>query len=194
MTWAGIPTMYAGVNFRSRLEARWAAMFNVLGIDWAYEPIDLPGWIPDFRVGQWYCEVKPEISDDGLDKHVAKIQRSVDEYLGADPSWLGVVMLGNTIRDDGHVGSAVTRNFGRWLWRHDDGEYAYPHGIRPCEGCGRARLFGEHGLDLQLCGSCLDVPPDERPRVRPVTLPLRALWNHCGNLVRWEPARTQGAR
>lgn len=32
-----IPTYYKGVNFRSRLEARWAVIFDRLGIDWRYE-------------------------------------------------------------------------------------------------------------------------------------------------------------
>lgn len=33
-----IPTMYKGINFRSRLEARWAVFFDTLGIEWEYEP------------------------------------------------------------------------------------------------------------------------------------------------------------
>lgn len=44
------PTVYAGVHFRSRLEARWAAFFDVVGWEWDYEPVDLHGWSPDFRV------------------------------------------------------------------------------------------------------------------------------------------------
>jgi hypothetical protein len=44
------PTMYSGVQFRSRLEARYAAFFDLALWDWEYEPIDLPGWSPDFRV------------------------------------------------------------------------------------------------------------------------------------------------
>lgn len=32
-----IPTYYKGVYFRSRLEARWAVIFDRLGIDWRYE-------------------------------------------------------------------------------------------------------------------------------------------------------------
>lgn len=44
------PTIYKGVTFRSRLEARWAAFFDLAGWSWEYEPIDLPGWSPDFRV------------------------------------------------------------------------------------------------------------------------------------------------
>lgn len=44
------PTLYAEVMFRSRLEARWAAFFDIVKWDWQYEPIDLNGWSPDFRV------------------------------------------------------------------------------------------------------------------------------------------------
>jgi hypothetical protein len=47
-----IPTIYRQVKFRSRLEARWAAMFDMLGWHWEYEPLDLPGWIPDFMVNR----------------------------------------------------------------------------------------------------------------------------------------------
>jgi hypothetical protein len=43
-----IETKYAGTIFRSRLEARWAAFFDVFGWSWVYEPFDLEGWLPDF--------------------------------------------------------------------------------------------------------------------------------------------------
>lgn len=45
-----IPTIYNHVQFRSRLEARWAAFFDLAGIKWEYEPFDLEGWAPDFKV------------------------------------------------------------------------------------------------------------------------------------------------
>ncbi len=44
------PTWFKGVLFRSRLEARWAAFFELAGWKWEYEPFDLRGWTPDFRV------------------------------------------------------------------------------------------------------------------------------------------------
>lgn len=44
------PTRYKGVLFRSRLEARWAAFFDLIGWRWEYEPFDLDGWTPDFLV------------------------------------------------------------------------------------------------------------------------------------------------
>jgi hypothetical protein len=43
-----IPTHYNGINFRSRLEAKWARFFDLLGWPYEYEPIDLNGYIPDF--------------------------------------------------------------------------------------------------------------------------------------------------
>lgn len=46
----GIQTTYAGHTFRSRLEAKWAAFFDVVGIHWEYEPLDMDGWIPDFML------------------------------------------------------------------------------------------------------------------------------------------------
>lgn len=58
------PTTYAGVNFRSRLEARWAAFFDCMGVRWDYEPCDFAGWTPDFRLDERGCppafaEIKP---------------------------------------------------------------------------------------------------------------------------------------
>lgn len=46
----GIPTRFKGVNFRSRLEAKWAHVFELLEWDWLYEPFDMEGWIPDFLI------------------------------------------------------------------------------------------------------------------------------------------------
>ncbi len=49
-----IPTVYRGRRYRSRLEARWAAFFDLLGWSHEYEPFDLSGWIPDFLLrGRW---------------------------------------------------------------------------------------------------------------------------------------------
>lgn len=54
------PTEYAGVLFRSKLEATWARFFDVIGLEWQYEPTQIPGWIPDFLIaGWWLAEVKP---------------------------------------------------------------------------------------------------------------------------------------
>ena len=67
-----IPTKYKGINFRSRLEARWAVFFDSMGdsdsmgIRWEYEKEGYQlrsGWyLPDFWLPemQLWIEVKPE--------------------------------------------------------------------------------------------------------------------------------------
>lgn len=61
---AAIPTMYEGIQFRSRLEATWARFFDLLELNWTYEPEGFDGWIPDFmlygKADAVYVEVKPE--------------------------------------------------------------------------------------------------------------------------------------
>lgn len=70
-----IPTTYNNVQFRSRLEARWAAFFDLAGIEWDYEPFDLDGWAPDFllrtAVGHVLVEVKP------VDTHTHKLSEGI---------------------------------------------------------------------------------------------------------------------
>jgi hypothetical protein len=61
-----IPTLYAGVLFRSRTEARWARFWDALDIRWDYEPqgfvaAGIP-YLPDFAVfpalGVLWVEIK----------------------------------------------------------------------------------------------------------------------------------------
>ena len=58
-----LPSWYRGIEFRSRMEARWAAYFDLLELEWIYEPegYALPNgnYCPDFQVERMICEVKP---------------------------------------------------------------------------------------------------------------------------------------
>lgn len=70
------PTSYKGVNFRSRLEATWAAFFDLAEIPWSYEPIDLAGWVPDFVLyDRIAVEVKPILSISELPNFQSDIDR-----------------------------------------------------------------------------------------------------------------------
>jgi hypothetical protein len=71
-----IETRYKGYRFRSRLEARYAVLFDFLKLKWEYEPegyiINCPHdfgngssdcyYLPDFRINDfnWFVEVKAE--------------------------------------------------------------------------------------------------------------------------------------
>lgn len=75
MTWS-CPTPLEGIQFRSRLEARWYLFFKFLGVDVQYEPkcFTIDGGVaykPDFRVAaqlrfpiEWWFEVKPFTGSD----------------------------------------------------------------------------------------------------------------------------------
>lgn len=65
-----IETEYKGYRFRSRLEARWAVFFDVMGVKWEYEPQGFENekgekYLPDFYLPDYdmWCEVKPNDFD-----------------------------------------------------------------------------------------------------------------------------------
>lgn len=78
LTISAIPTVYAGVLFRSRTEARWAKFWDKLDIRWEYEPqgfvtAGIP-YLPDFAVfparGLLWVEIKPswQADPEGVNK------------------------------------------------------------------------------------------------------------------------------
>jgi len=120
------PTMYKNTLFRSRLEARWAAFFDLAGWDWAYEPVDLEGWTPDFRLTleglfDLYVEVKPYDSLNQFEGHFA--QKMLDNRTQSKPS---PALFGNNpqvtsfTHDDGIPGRAFPCNINSWVDNADD--------------------------------------------------------------------------
>ena len=91
------PTTYAGVNFRSRLEARWAAYFDLNGWQWEYEPIDFDGWSPDFRLTTLFCPVYAEVKPDSDLSRFTKAYRHWREVqvllLGPFPGRQGIGLM-----------------------------------------------------------------------------------------------------
>jgi len=76
--YVAIPTDYKGCHFRSRLEARWAMLFDGLGMPWEYEVErfdvgSLGSYLPDFWLPEWKCyaEVKPKpFTEDEWDRAI----------------------------------------------------------------------------------------------------------------------------
>lgn len=113
MNYVGVkPTKYAGITFRSRLEARWALFFDALDIGWEYEPetFVLPGgqYTPDFRLDVVAGLHHPRLWEgrDGVDhrlfvevKPTMEAARSVEQKLndavdGHGPCGAGLLLLG----------------------------------------------------------------------------------------------------
>ncbi len=90
MAIAAIPTRFNGIQFRSRLEARWAAMFTACGWAYQYEPRDFDGYIPDFRIGKRFLEVKPATKFPVAD--AKKMMGAIDLYENRDEvGWLNLL-------------------------------------------------------------------------------------------------------
>jgi hypothetical protein len=88
-----IPTIYRGVEYRSRLEARWAVFFDLIGWHHTYEPFDTDGYIPDFAVhGQrpMLVEIKPAIRFPDYVAAWARMRECVAGYWAGDLLILGV--------------------------------------------------------------------------------------------------------
>jgi hypothetical protein len=118
------PTLYRGTTFRSRLEATWAAMFDLLDWRWSYEGDPIGRWLPDFRIaaarapgGMLLAEVKPVFD---FPKEVAhKLYQECKDHecllLGLRPFDLGV---GDFNPEIGDVDSTAYAAIG-WLRRPD---------------------------------------------------------------------------
>lgn len=82
----GIATMHKGVRFRSRLEATWACFFGLCGLQYEYEPFDLPGFIPDFLIKMArhpiLADIKPISTDHDFDVRM----REVTDLVPSDTS------------------------------------------------------------------------------------------------------------
>lgn len=90
------PTLYKGIEYRSRLEARWAAFFTEIGWRHTYEPFDTDGYIPDFLI-EGGCplliEIKPATLLADYYDAVPKIERGLRGHWQRDVLILGVTPL-----------------------------------------------------------------------------------------------------
>lgn len=130
MTINAIETYYGGHRFRSRLEARWAVIFDSLGIKWEYEPQgyrvgeERRPYLPDFYLTDlgWWIEVK----GDRQRLDVGLLLDAVHPTLGLGRTgpfhMTNILVLGDVPRRDmphGHFGvsrTAVLGNGGPLTW------------------------------------------------------------------------------
>jgi hypothetical protein len=167
----GIPTVYKGTRFRSRLEARWAASADLAGWEWVYEPFDGAGYVPDFCFtvadGPLLVEVKPVAAIEEARIHLPKILAGIGDLwdhdiiiAGISPLHVFYVDFLNGPADYNTSVSVITKG-------------------RRCE-----HLDIHPEFWLTQCGICrydrFNVPVD----VGYVDM----LWRKAGNDTRWEPA------
>ena len=190
-----IETIYRGARFRSRLEARWAAFFDLVSWRWEYEPIDLNGYIPDFVLmfpaGPVLVEVKPAF---GVDALIAAASTQIGRSGWSSTNLDDAVILGATcqpagcfyssigpLRQNPPWGSGAPDDAAQWGegetrpgWPPAWGEGAWIS----CTQCQRPSIRQE--LHLWRCISCGAIGKiyGDAPAIEP-------LWNQAGSAVRW---------
>lgn len=158
-----IQTYYDGHLFRSRLEARWAVVFNALHVPYEYEPegFDLGDrlyYLPDFRVKCYGCrgyfKGKPfdlyiEVKGKMTEQDAEKINRFSPKYM-MDPTCPGYpLLIVDKIPEEGCATywELGDRDIGfdqyPFNYKTIDGDYfgAYPAATRD----GKFYLFGADG-------------------------------------------------
>lgn len=131
-----IETEYAGCRFRSRLEARWAVFFDVLGITWEYEPnayhIGFGGfsYLPDFWLPGTRTWVEVKGSEEAALASSQKLMNAVDYGCGlpetenSRETLRGLLILGPVPRVPSsplRLGHAIMQHrkgvwVGRWMF------------------------------------------------------------------------------
>ena len=190
-----IPTMYGGRQYRSRLEARWAAFFDLLGWRHEYEPFDLGGWSPDFLVGDadnsCLVEIKPLTSFDVDEAN--KVRSAALERL-REKEWLNLLLLGVAPKQ---ISGSCT-HIGWWTGFHagrEGGGWRNAYlALAPAES-------GDMAPDIVVtCGELwLSLLGGERGQENPETLAkllafygdeFSILWAQATNAVQWrKPVR-----
>jgi hypothetical protein len=173
---SAIETVYAETRFRSRLEARWAVFFDLVGWPWAYEPIDLTGYIPDFVLSfhrPLLVEVKPAVTLADLDEHRRKIEASGWPH---EALLVGALLWPSEIWGDSYdVGCLRERmSDDQWWWSGG-------HLFR-CRCCGHISVhhdMGSYRCRVSGCGDGDHHLDDDAALIA-------SLWTEAGNVVRWQ--------
>lgn len=172
----GIPTEYAGHTFRSRHEARWAALMDIVGWDWVYEPFDGDGYIPDFLVrgrAPLLIEIKPAATEAEYREPIPKIAAGIGNRWSHDVLILG---LAPTMCDDA-AGVLLDFLHGAEDWNTDIARWTY---CPTCVSVGVA-TDGASGW-MRPCGH--EAPKGGEAATRAVL----SAWPTAANAVRWTAA------
>ena len=119
-----IPTTYKGIQFRSRLEARWAVFFDTLGIEWEYEPeryeigmlwtdpnteeldySDMETYLPDFWLPElkYWIEVKGKFGITELNTAIRAVDGWSSHLPNIDNGIGGLMYLGDIPNTDRNI-------------------------------------------------------------------------------------------
>lgn len=172
-----IPTVYKGIKFRSRAEARWAVVFDALGLDWVYEPegYEFNGtkYLPDFVIHNFWLKTPPKYDYQKRDLYIEVKGSdciSIDDYIkfykmsrSKDIIVVGSLPKGNSWEE-------LYRNFNRVLkqnWAEELKQHKYylkKQGIERECGCLHVPVWSSRLNGPFLSESINDIPLEDRRR------------------------------
>lgn len=175
-----ITTLFNGIEYRSRLEARWAAFFHQIGWIFTYEPFDGDGYIPDFLVHgdrPMLVEIKPAVTEADYYEPVDKIERGLTDWqhdvliVGASPTTKALLNPGDGDVVAGalgeHRGDGGTRDWAPGAWSS-------------CTQCGHLAVC--HSLMSYTCRPCGHYDGNIAP---PYEHQITMAWATATNHVKW---------
>jgi len=172
-----IPTKYKGRLYRSRLESKWACMFDLLQWRYDYEPIDLNGWQPDFIIygeEELLVEIKPFSTFAEFD--LIKIKNAVENTCKQSSN---ILLLGNRIFSELEQSFNETNNPSIG-WLGENGNFWGDAIITQSKN----KWGLSHGL---LLGKDKIIPNYQKsPKFEYLNFQIiLTLWNEAGEVVQW---------
>lgn len=191
MTYAipGIPTIYGGRRYRSRLEARWAAFFDRLGISHEYEPFDLGRWSPDFLLpspatGFVLVEVKPISQFDaavGTKMAGAMAERGIESEVALLVGVAPMLRAGGLVQL-GWVGGP-SEGAGSWLW--SAAIVGWPASVAGVRSPDILHYGADCAGETGWSGALTYRPAEPTADAAPWALHAMGLWAQAANDVQW---------
>ena len=189
-----IPTKYDGMQFRSRLEAKWACLFDSLGWTWEYEPYDLKGYIPDFVLTNFLLpiliEVKPlaTFNENGWWREATKEpkRKIIDSGWKDDAILVGASVSYDPLKHPlvGEI-SWLGTNDVLHEENYDPFDEWYPSTIVRCIHCGGLSPYNTRSSKHTRCCDRWD----DKEQNSYSYFDFLPLWRAAGNEVQWRAAR-----
>lgn len=190
-----IPIKINGIQFRSKLEAKWYLFMKKLKWNIEYEPLELEGidgWIPDFIIigknKKILVDVKPIHSQEEWEKHPD--YEKIIEKSGFRKTDYEILILGSSLQlnfDDGYATGfgilhEMTKNYsendGSKFLSVSETVFTHRKGFLPYGADWTCRISGEVGKSYIFCND-------------PRYAYFENIWNECGSELQWKKYETQ---